>query len=234
MQDIKAISFDCYGTLVNWEEGIRGAFKALFAGIDIHADEDKLLELFAKHESELESRVPIVPYFDVLDGVAAGVGKDLGVELTSAQTQAFAESIADWPLFDDVLPTLEQLHGKYELAILSNVDRRCFSVTVDKFQGMIDIVCIAEESGAYKPSPQAFEALLAILKDKGIDKSQLLHVAQSLYHDHEPAAKLGITSCWMDRRADQEGWGAVPPPEGAVQPPHRIASLTELVTLLKG
>jgi 2-haloalkanoic acid dehalogenase type II len=232
MQDIKAISFDCYGTLVNWEAGIRAAFTALFSGFDIDADEDKLLELFAKHESELESRVPIIPYFDVLDQVAQGVGNDLGVQLSSTQTQAFAESIADWPLFDDVLPTLEKLHGKYQLAILSNVDRRCFSVTEGKFKGLIDIVCIAEDNGAYKPSPKAFEALLHILADKGINKDQLLHVAQSLFHDHEPAAKLGIKSCWMDRRADQDGWGAVPPPEGSVQPPHRIKSLTELITLL--
>jgi 2-haloalkanoic acid dehalogenase type II len=232
MQDIKAISFDCYGTLVDWETGIRAAFKDLFAGMDIDASEETLLELFAKHESELEARVPIIAYWNVLDQVAAGVAKDIGVDISSERTHGFADSIGNWPLYDDVLPMLELLHGKFVLAILSNVDRRCFAVTEDKFKGMIDVVCIAEESGAYKPSFQAFEALLDILQEKGVGKDGLLHVAQSLFHDHEPAAKLGIKSCWADRRADQDGWGAVPPPEGSVQPPYRVKTLADLPGLI--
>ncbi|MEC9376320.1 MAG: HAD family hydrolase [Pseudomonadota bacterium] len=232
MQEIKAISFDCYGTLVDWESGIKLAFRNLFLDQKISEDEDKLLELFAKHESDLESRLPIIPYFDVLDQVAQGVAKEIGADVSASKCKDFAESIEDWPLYDDVMPMLKKLNKKYIFCILSNVDRRCFSVTENKFEGMINIVSIAEDNGFYKPSPEAFMALLSKLAEQEIKKDELLHVAQSLFHDHEPASKLGIKSCWVDRRLDKEGWGAVPPPENSVEPTFRIKTLAELPNLL--
>ena len=232
MQNIRAISFDCYGTLVDWERGIRAAFDELFAVHIEQINHEQLLERFGAHESRLEATVPIIPYFEVLRQVATAVADDLNISISTAQADAFAESIGDWPLFDDVLPALRTLSENHTLAILSNVDRRCFDATQAKFEGLIDIVCIAEESGAYKPAPEAFHALTNHLQQQGLQKSQLLHVAQSLYHDHEPAIKLGIQSCWIDRRHDQQGWGAVPSPSGDVQPAYRSNNLQGLVQLL--
>jgi 2-haloalkanoic acid dehalogenase type II len=234
VEGVRAISFDCYGTLVDWESGIRQAFRELFADAPDKVSEEQLLELFAKHESRLEAEIPLVPYFDVLRGVAKAVALDIGAEVDDTQAEKFAASVGDWPLFDDVLPALRALHDEYTLAILSNVDRRCFSATEKQFDGLIDIVCIAEETGAYKPAPEAFHALDQRLANLGIPTAALLHVAQSLYHDHEPAGKLGIRSCWIDRRHDQQGWGAVPSPTGTVEPDYRARDLHGLVELLRG
>ena len=232
---IKALSFDCYGTLVDWERGIQDAFQNLLLQARV-ADTiamEKVLESFARHESRLESVTPILPYFEVLQQSAKGVGEDIGVAFSGAQRLAFAESVDYWPLFADVLPFLASMQSDYLLAILSNVDRRSFSGTLPKFSGAIQLACIAEDIGAYKPDPSAFEALLAQLAERGIQRENLLHVAQSQFHDIEPASALGIKTCWVDRRHDKQGWGAVPQPANEVSADFHISSLAELPGLLE-
>jgi 2-haloacid dehalogenase len=233
LQNIRAISFDCYGTLVDWEHGILAAFKKLLADTGVAVSDSELLEHFARHESKLEAQTPIIPYFEVLSRIAKRVGKDLNVSVSNQQAKLFAESIGTWPLFEDVLPALKKLQGNYTLAILSNVDRRCFKKTEKMLDGTIDLVCIAEETGAYKPSAAAFEALLGELRARNIQRDELLHVAQSLYHDHAPAQQLGIQSCLVDRRHEKAGWGAVPAPMKGITPDYCIRSLNELATLLE-
>ena len=226
MQPINALSFDCYGTLVNWEAGILAAFTDLWP--EARPEDSELLETFARHESRLEAQVPILAYIDVLRGVARGVADDFGLPMDDGLADAFAASIADWPLFPDVLPTLEALATDYRLVILSNVDKVSFAGTCARLGHVIDAALIAEETGAYKPDPAAFAALKTHMDEHAISAGEILHVAQSLYHDHGPAAQAGLHTCWVDRRADVEGWGAVLPPEGEVQPEYRIRSLAEL------
>jgi len=227
MATVKALSFDCYGTLVDWETGILESFRAAWSDDARPSDED-LLEHFASHESRLEAQIPILPYVDVLRGVIRAVADDFSLDLNDAGADAFAASIADWPLYADTLPALEKLSEKYHLVILSNVDKVSFAGTQTRLSHLINAALIAEETGAYKPSPDAFIALTNHMQSQGVAKDEILHVAQSLYHDHAPAKEAGIVSCWVDRRADVDGWGAVIAPEGEVQPPHRIRSLNEL------
>ena len=229
MPEFRAISFDCYGTLVDWETGILDAFGELLTDASHPCSNAELLEKFAKHESQLEAVVPILPYSEILTEIAKRIGAELGADASADAAANFAASIGNWPLFDDVLPALARLHDNHLVAILSNVDRNSYAATEQHFNGMIDIACIAEDIGAYKPSPTAFEALLNRLKARDIDAGQLLHVAQSLYHDHEPAQQLGIRTCWVDRRHDKNGWGAVPSPAGDVNPNFRITDMRQLV-----
>ncbi len=228
MSLFKAISFDCYGTLIDWETGIRDAFAVLLADVPGRCSDAELLERFATHESALEAAEPIVPYSEILSTIAHRTGAELGLKVSADMAACFAASIGAWPLFDDVLPALSELGENHVLAILSNVDRKSFAATEPQFNGMIDIVCIAEDIGAYKPSPAAFKALSTELAGRDIDTRHHLHVAQSLYHDHEPAQRLGISTCWVDRRHNKDGWGAVPSPTTSVTPNFRITDMRQL------
>lgn len=228
MSLFKAISFDCYGTLIDWETGIRDAFAVLLADAPSHCSDAELLKRFAVHESALEAAEPILAYSEILTEIAHRVGAELGLEVSADMAAGFAASIGTWPLFDDVLPALSELCETHVLAILSNVDRKSFAATEPRFNGMIDIVCIAEDIGAYKPSPAAFQALSTELAGRDIDSCHHLHVAQSLYHDHEPAQRLGISTCWVDRRHNKDGWGAVPSPTTDVTPNFRITDMRQL------
>jgi 2-haloacid dehalogenase len=228
MSGIRAVTFDCYGTLVDWETGIAAATAKLLDDRGTTQARSNVLESFARYEAEYESRTPIMPYHDVLRAVISAMGRDWKIEFTADETLWFADSIGRWPLFADVLPVLRTLHGRVVVGILSNVDRRSFRRTEPAFEGLIDVCCIAEEIGAYKPAPKAFETMLERLADRAIGREEVLHVAQSLFHDHAPASALGIETCWLDRRHGQEGWGAVVPPRGEVRPAHRITSMSEL------
>lgn len=229
MSQFTAISFDCYGTLIDWETGIRDAFAVLLAEAPDRCSDSQLLERFATHESALEAAEPIRPYAEILTEIALRIGAEQGMEVSAAMAAGFAASIGEWPLFDDVLPALTELHENHVLAILSNVDRKSFAATEPRFNNLIDVVCIAEDIGAYKPSPEAFQALSAELATRNIDSSNHLHVAQSLYHDHEPAQRLGISTCWVDRRHNQDGWGAVPSPTTEIATDFRITGLHQLI-----
>jgi 2-haloacid dehalogenase len=233
MDKIRAISFDCYGTLVDWEAGIRDAFTVLLQDSNAQISHAELLERFALHESRLEAKEPVISYSIILQNVAEHVATELGLRISPQQAEQFSQSVASWPLYADVIPTLRQLEGKYMLAILSNVDRKTFAMTEAKLENLVSVVCIAEEIGAYKPSLTAFSALQKELLARGIEQAEILHVAQSLYHDHEPAKRAGIRSCWVDRRHDQDGWGAVPAPVNEVKPDFRIRNLAELPGLLE-
>jgi 2-haloalkanoic acid dehalogenase type II len=228
----RAVTFDCYGTLVDWETGIGAAVAELLTPRGIARPTADVLESFARHEAESEARTPILPYHALLRDVIAAVGRDLGVDFDDRDTLAFADSIGRWPLFADVLPALKRLRESMVVGILSNVDWRSFRKTEPAFAGSVEIFCLAEDIGAYKPSPVAFQALLARLANRGIAVTEVLHVAQSLFHDHAPASQLGIATCWVDRRHGQAGHGAVIAPLGQVRPDHRITSLTELLPLL--
>jgi 2-haloalkanoic acid dehalogenase type II len=228
----RAVTFDCYGTLVDWETGIGATVAELLTRRGITRPTDAVLESFARREAEIEARTPIVPYHALLREAIASVGRDLGVDFDARDTLAFADSIGRWPLFADVLPALQRLRESMVVAILSNVDWRSFRNTEPAFAGSVEIFCLAEDIGAYKPSPVAFAALLARLADRGIAATEVLHVAQSLFHDHAPASQLGIATCLLDRRHGQPGHGAVIPPVGQVDTDYRIVSLTELLPLV--
>ena len=190
------LTFDCYGTLIDWEAGILSYLRPLFQFKGRSLDDAEILGLYSELEPR-EQAGPYRAYRDVLDGVVRGFARELRFEVTAAETTGLAESLAHWEPFPDTVAGLRRLHSRYKLAILSNIDDELFAYSAPKLQVAFDCVVTAQQVHSYKPSIANFEALLQRL---GISRWRLLHVAESLYHDVAPAQSLGISTVWVNRR----------------------------------
>jgi 2-haloacid dehalogenase len=198
------LTFDCYGTLIDWETGLLDAFRPILGNHGVSADEEEVLERYGVHEAQLEAG-PYLRYVDVLRGVLRGIGEDFGFEPTEKELQAFGASVGEWPAFDDSAEALQKLHEKFKLAPITNCDDELFASSAPKLGVEFDWVITAEQARAYKPNHRNFELAFERI---GLPRERILHVAQSLYHDHVPARELGLTSVWIDRRGQKDGSGA--------------------------
>lgn len=201
------LSFDCYGTLIDWESGIVSAMRPILAAHGISQADDQILELFGELEATAE-QPPFQSYRDVLATVAGGFAQRLGFDIAPEERAAFANSVPQWPAFTDSADALSRLAQHYELAILSNVDDELFAASAQLLGVEFDEVVTAEQVGSYKPNPQNFQRLIERLD---LPMEQILHVAQSLFHDIAPANDAGLTTVWVNRRHDRPGFGATPP-----------------------
>jgi 2-haloalkanoic acid dehalogenase type II len=226
LSQFKALSFDCYGTLIDWEAGLGRALEPLLARSG--ATVDALLEAFGRIEHQLEEEHPGLRYSDLLVKVHQRLSDQLGVEADAAEARAFGDSVGDWPPFPDVPEALRYLKQHFRLIILSNVDRASFARSNKRLGVEFDDVFTAEDIGSYKPSLRNFDYMLERLAEQGIAKGEVLHVAQSLFHDHAPANRLGIASAWIDRRHGKSGVGATPLPEPMPHFDFRFTSHGEL------
>ncbi|MGC2783573.1 MAG: haloacid dehalogenase type II [Roseiarcus sp.] len=208
LTDFKALTFDCYGTLIDWESGMIEALKPLTSKASRALTRDEILEAHARHESSQQVQTPAKLYRDLLAVVYRRLAEEWGVAVSWTDCVAYGRSIRNWPAFADAAASLQYLKRHYKLAILSNVDNESFSFSNEKLGVNFDAVYTAEDCGSYKPSARNFDYMLAKLKTLGIDKSEILHTAESLFHDHGPANEQGLTSCWIHRRHGQEGSGA--------------------------
>ena len=220
-----ALSFDCYGTLIDWEAGIAAELGRWAGAHDVEASEAELVADFGRFENDVEREHPAARYPDVLAMTLDRIAEHHGAGATDAERSSFGGSVGSWPAFADTSDALARLKQRFQLIILSNVDRASFAASSERLGVEFDLVITAEDVGAYKPSPQNFTALLDAIGTIGVTKDRLLHVAQSLYHDHEPAAAAGLPSVWIDRRHDRDGFGATPPPAGAVTPSWQFPSM---------
>jgi putative hydrolase of the HAD superfamily len=222
----RALSFDCYGTLIDWETGLVQSLQPWCAwrGVDLPAEE--LLELFAANEHEVQSEHPSLRYPDVLAETLRSMAAAFGSEASEGECRELGASVAAWPAFADTAKALRRLKRHYRLIILSNIDRASFAASNRRLGVDFDLVITAEDVGSYKPAPAHFERLLSELGTIGVERAELLHVAQSLFHDHAPAQRLGLPSVWIDRRGDRPGSGATPAAE--VEVPDRYHSLADL------
>jgi 2-haloalkanoic acid dehalogenase type II len=218
LSDYEALSFDCYGTLIDWESGIGDVLVAWAADQSIDLDAERLLEVYATNEARVEAQTPTALYPEVLATAFRGVGEELGVPVSEDWAARLGRSVPDWPAFPDSREGLELLGRRYQLLILSNVDRAGFAASSECLGVTFDHVLTAEDVGSYKPANANFEALDRLRTDAGIPDGRLLHVAQSLFHDHVPAKQHGLSTVWINRRHDNPGWGATPEPDGDVQP----------------
>ncbi len=200
-----ALTFDCYGTLIDWETGIAEALRR--AGAE--GGDDRLLETFARHEARLEAG-PYLSYRDVLAGALRGTAEDLGFSPSDAAVAAFAGSVGDWPAFPDSAEALAVLGQRFKLGVITNCDDDLFALSNRRLGVEFDWVVTAQQAGGYKPRPENF---LFAFERIDVPRERILHVAQSLFHDHVPAKALGMTTVWIDRRHDREGFGATPPAE---------------------
>ena len=208
LTDFKALTFDCYGTLIDWETGMVEALKPLTSKASRKLTRDEILEAHARHESSQQVQTPAKLYRDLLATVYRRLAEEWGVAVSWSDCVAYGRSIRNWPVFADTVASLQYLKRHYKLAILSNVDNESFSFSNEKLGVDFDAVYTAEDCGSYKPSARNFDYMLAKIKTLGIEKSEILHTAESLFHDHGPANEQGLASCWIHRRHGQEGSGA--------------------------
>lgn len=225
-----ALTFDCYGTIIDWEAGILRVLRSWAERHRLPLDDEQLLGLFAQFEPEAERAEPSAPYRDVLRDTHRLIADAVGVIPDDAEAAALAESVGDWPAFADSAGALRRLGARYRLIVVSNVDERSFDRTRSALGVAFDAVVTAEAVGAYKPDRRMFDEAFAAAARLGVARERVLHVAQSLYHDHVPAKALGMRTVWIDRRGGRSG-GATLDPGVIVQPDLTLGSLGELADL---
>ncbi len=229
LSDFAVLSFDCYGTLIDWESGIWAALQPLRGKAGGASSREAALAAFGRHESAQEAETPGLIYSELLARVHQRLAAEWGVAPDEAADRAFGASVGEWPEFADSAPALAYLQRFYRLVILSNVDRASFARSNTRLGASIAAIYTAEDIGSYKPDLRNFRYMLDRLAEAGHRPDQILHVAQSLYHDHSPANRCGLHSAWIDRRHGSQGWGATSPPDAGVRYDFRFASLGELV-----
>jgi 2-haloacid dehalogenase len=198
-------TFDCYGTLIDWETGIFSALRPILRSHNTNLDDSRLLELYGELEMQAE-RPPFRSYKDVLRSVVRGFGEHLGFNASSAEFDSLPASLPHWEPWPDTVAALGRLKTKYKLAVVSNVDGDLFATTVHKLGVTFDNVITAEQARCYKPGKQIFELALERV---GVDPGSILHVGQSIYHDVIPAKALGMGTVWVNRPSARAGVGAV-------------------------
>jgi 2-haloacid dehalogenase len=228
LTDFKVLSFDCYGTLIDWETGITEGLQPLLARSGKRLSRDEVLETFARNEAAQESETPSKIYSELLGVVHTRLAMDWGIEPSAQESEVFGRSIRNWPAFADSATALQYLKQHYKLVILSNVDRESFKTSNEQLQVEFDYIFTAQDIGSYKPNPRNFEYMIKKLCHAGYQKHEILHTAESLFHDHVPANRAGLASAWIYRRHAQKGFGATHPPDTMPKYDFRFGSMAEM------
>lgn len=229
LSDFKALTFDVYGTLIDWESGMVAGLKPLTDKVSRHLSRNDILEAHAYHESTAQRWTPAKKYFDLLPSVYRRLAEDWGVEVTWEECAAYGRSVRQWPAFDDSRAALAYLKQHYKLIVLTNTDNESFSGSNARLGVTFDGVYTAEDIGSYKPDPRNFDYMLEMLDRQGIGKDDILHTAESMFHDHAPANAFGLANCWIYRRHGQEGFGATMTPADMPSYDFRFDSMADLV-----
>jgi 2-haloacid dehalogenase len=226
-ESIRLITFDCYGTLIDWENGMLAALRRLLLKDGRSVSDSHILELYGEIEAELEAG-PYLPYRQVLAQAAQEIGRRLGIEVSAEEGSTFAESLTGWNPFSDTVPALQSLARRFRLGIISNVDDDLFAETRKKLAPVkFDFVITAQQMRSYKPAHRNFEEAI---RRSGLSKDRILHAGQSLHHDIAPANELGIQNVWVNRPSIRPGSGAAR--QGTATPTYKVHSLAELSALL--
>jgi 2-haloacid dehalogenase len=222
------LTFDCYGTLINWEEGILRCMHRILVAHGKDTDDATILQLFGDFEARAEQG-PYRRYREVLQLVVREFGKQLTFVPTDEEIQSLPESLRDWRSWPDTVNALRELRKRFRLAIISNVDDDLFATTQPQLEVKFDQIITAQQAGAYKPSLKIFELALSRI---GVPVRRILHVGQSIYHDIVPAQSLGLSTVWVNRPSPRAGVGAVKAAEG--QADLTVSSLAQLVSAYTG
>ena len=220
------ITFDCYGTLVDWETGILDAIRPILSAHKAHLSDVGILRMYGEIEAEEESG-PYQPYKEVLRAVVRGFGTRLGFVPSEKEQHSLPNSLANWKPFPDTVAALRQLKQQFKFGILSNIDDDLFSATAPQLEIGFDLVITASQARAYKPSLDIFRLAQ---KKIGLPQEQWLHAGQSIYHDVIPAQSLGIATIWVNRPSPLPNSGAAKPAQG--KPDVEVANLKELADLI--
>jgi 2-haloacid dehalogenase len=229
LTDFTTLTFDCYGTLIDWESGMVTALQPLTKRVQQPLTRDDILAAHARHESAQQLYTPAKRYSELLAIVYKRLAEEWHVPVTWEECLAYGGSIREWPAFADSAAALQYLKQHYKLVILSNVDNESFAHSNKKLGVAFDAIFTAQDIGSYKPSRRNFEYMLEKLSGAGIAKDQILHTAESLFHDHGPANQFGLASCWIFRRHDKPGFGATMEPGKTPRYDFRFTSIGEMV-----
>ena len=221
------MSFDVYGTLIDWETGIIQAMRPTLQQYGVEWTDEQILLAFARYET-VAQQPPYLNYPDVLSQVLEEIFEEQGIRPTPDDLVAFSGSVPDWPAFEDAAAALSILKGQFRLAVVTNCDDALFAASNHKLGVTFDIIVTAEQARVYKPDLRPFETLIDAI---GGEKSRLVHVAQSLYHDHEPAKKLDLASIWINRGSARPGFGAAPAADA--RPDLELPDLSALAALVE-
>jgi 2-haloacid dehalogenase len=221
----KVLTFDCYGTMIDWESGIFSALHPILAAHGKKLTDSALLELYSELEASAE-KGEFLRYRDVLQSVVRGFGERLGFSPTDAEVRSLPESLAKWQPFPDTVEALRRLKARYQLAVISNVDDDLFAATAPKLGVAFDHVITAQQAACYKPCMRIFKLAEERI---GVSREQWLHVGQSIYHDVIPAQSLGIGTVWVNRPSPRPGAGAAAAAVG--KPDLEVPNLQNLAKL---
>jgi len=208
LTDFKALTFDCYGTLIDWESGMIEALKPLINRLSQNLSRNQILEAHARHESTQQRQTPTMNYRELLSIVYKRLAEEWGLSASWRECVTYGQSVKNWPAFADSAGALHYLKRHYQLIILSNVDNESFAASNEKLQVEFDAIYTASDCGSYKPNPRNFDYMIDKIATLGLGKQDILHTAESMFHDHAPANQAGLASCWIYRRHDQQGFGA--------------------------
>ena len=226
----KALTFDVYGTLIDWESGIIFGLEPLTDRVVRPLPRNEILEAHAHHESTTQRQTPGKLYTQLLAVVYKRLAEEWGVAVTWEDCLAYGRSVQDWPAFDDSADALEYLKRYYKLVVLSNIDNAGFAHSNAKLKVAFDAAYTAEDIGSYKPSARNFEYMIENMARLGVEKHEILHTAESMFHDHAPANRFGLANCWIYRRHDQDGFGATVNPGEMPDYAMVFNSMADLVT----
>lgn len=219
----QVLTFDCYGTLIDWETGILSALRPILGAHRQTASDAEILELYSNLEFDSE-RGEYQPYRRVLRSVVAGFGNHFGFIASEAERDSLPKSLARWNPFPDTVRSLHRLKSKYQLAVMSNVDDELFASTAPKLEVHFDHVITAQQARCYKPGRAIFQMALERI---GVYPDKVLHVGQSIYHDVIPARALGIANVWVNRPSKRPNAGAARRANGT--PDLEVPNLSTLV-----
>ena len=219
-----ALTFDCYGTLIDWEAGILAGLRVALKPHGVNGADDQLLERYADAEAKLENG-PYLRYREILADGLRSIAPGLGTTVTDSEAAAFGGSVADWPAFPDSSAALARLKTRFRLGVLTNCDDDLFAASNRRLGVEFDWIVTAQQVASYKPNERNFAALFERLAADGVGRERILHVAQSLFHDHAPAKRLGMATVWIDRRHDRPGSGATPPADA--KPDARFTAMAD-------
>ncbi len=229
LNDFSTLTFDCYGTLIDWERGITDALRPWADRHGLQLSDEQLLEAFAELEPKHQAATPDKLYPELLATVHRDLAARWDIPANDEEAATFGRSVKNWPAFDDSAASLQYLKKYYKFVIISNIDHTSFRYSNDKLGVSFDEIITAQDVGCYKPDRRNFEYMISRLADTGIAKNRILHTAQSLFHDIAPARAAGLSTMWINRRKHKKGAGATAPVAETVRPDFEVASLAEFV-----
>lgn len=229
LTDFKVLTFDCYGTLIDWESGMVAALKPLTDRVQRPLSRNDILQAHARHESAQQRFTPAKRYSELLAVVYKRLADEWGVSVGWDECLTYGASVGYWPAFPDSPEALQYLKKHYKLVILSNTDNASFAASNRRLQVVFDAIYTAEDIGSYKPDLRNFDYMLENLATLGVKPAEILHTAESLFHDHGPANAKSLSSAWIYRRHADTGFGATMDPGKQPKCDFKFTSMAELV-----